>query len=263
MVDSFNPLKNSQSDHSLNNQERYQRQMIVNGFGSEGQKRLARARVLVVGAGGLGSPVLQYLAGAGIGTIGIADADVVSVSNLHRQVIHPEKNVGLTKVESAIRQLRKVNSSLVFRSYPFLITEENIDAILAEYDFVVICVDNFEARFIINDACVRAKKPFCHGGVVAMNGQVLTYVPGEGPCYRCIFEEIPEPGTVPTASEVGIIGPAAGVIGSIQALEVIKYFTGIGDLLTGQMLIFDCLTMKSRIAKFPKKNPECTACGKL
>ncbi|MCQ2501246.1 MAG: HesA/MoeB/ThiF family protein [Lachnospiraceae bacterium] len=242
--------------------ERYQRQMLVSGFGAEGQEKLTNARVLVVGAGGLGSPVLQYLTGAGIGTIGIADADVVSVSNLHRQILHPEENVGINKAESAAMQLKKLNDQVAFHTYPYFITSENIDEILTDYDFVVLCVDNFEARFIINDACVRAGKPFSHGGVVAMNGQVMTYVPGQGPCYRCIFEEVPEPGTVPTSSEVGIIGPAAGVIGNLQALEVIKYFTGMGTLLTGQMLTFDLMTMKSRIVKFPSKNPECKACGK-
>lgn len=241
--------------------ERYDRQMKFHGFGPEGQEKLRRAKVLVVGAGGLGCPVLQYLTGAGIGTIGVADADTVSISNLHRQILHPETHLGMNKAESAVLQLQKLNSQVQFRCYPTMITPENVEEIVTDYDFVVICVDNFEARFLLNDTCVALGKPFCNGGVVEMHGQVLTYVPGQGPCYRCIFEEVPQAGTVPTSSEVGVVGAACGVIGSIQAGEVLKYFTGAGTLLTGKLLTFDGLTMTSRTVNIPHAASDCKACG--
>lgn len=241
--------------------ERYQRQILFSGIGQEGQNKLSKARVLVVGAGGLGSPVLQYLTGAGIGTIGIVDADTVSVSNLHRQILHPEDHLDMNKAESAAIRLKKLNGEVTFKTYPCMLTPENAEEIIASYDFVVICVDNFQARFLINDICVEQKKPFCNGGILEMHGQVMTYVPDQGPCYRCIFEDIPEPGSVPTSADVGVVGPVCGIIGSIQATEVVKYFTGAGDLLTGKMLTFDGLSMTSRIIKFPKASPECRACG--
>ncbi|MDO4491716.1 MAG: HesA/MoeB/ThiF family protein [Lachnospiraceae bacterium] len=246
--------------NNTNNYERYQRQILFSGFGVEGQDKLKQAKVLVVGAGGLGSPVLQYLAGAGIGTLGIVDADVVDLSNLHRQVLHPEERAGMNKAESAAITLQKLNSEISIQAYPFMLTEENAEAILAAYDFTVICVDNFQARFLINDLCVKLKKPFCNGGILEMHGQVMTYVPGKGPCYRCIFEDVPAAGTVPTSADVGVVGPAVGVIGSIQALEVLKYFTGAGDLLTGKMLVFDGLSMTSRIIKMPHPSPDCKVC---
>ena len=241
---------------------RYQRQMLIRDFGKEGQRRLRRAKVLLVGAGGLGSPVALYLAGAGIGQLGIIDADEVSLSNLHRQVLHPTGNLGKNKAESAAERLSELNDQVKVVTYPFFLTEENAEKIIACYDFVVMAVDNFETRFLINDICVRLRKPFCHGGIVALDGQVMTYLPGQGPCYRCIFEEVPEEGSVPTAATVGVLGPAVGVIGSIQALEVIKYFTGIGELLTGKMFLFDGLTMKSRIIRMPHPVTNCRACGK-
>lgn len=241
--------------------ERYQRQMLFNGFGPDSQQKLKDARVLVVGAGGLGSPVLQYLTGAGIGTIGIADADTVSISNLHRQILHPEQHLDMNKAESAVIQLKKLNRQVQFHCHPYMITEDNAASIVSDYDFIVICVDNFEARFLLNDVCVKLQKPFCNGGILEMHGQVLTYVPGQGPCYRCIFEEVPAQGTVPTSSQVGVVGPVCGIIGSIQATEVLKYFTGAGDLLTGKLLTFDGLTMTSRIIKIPHASPDCKACS--
>lgn len=241
--------------------ERYQRQILFKEFGEGSQEKLSAAKVLVVGAGGLGSPVLEYLAGAGIGTLGIVDADIVSISNLHRQVIHPENRVGINKAESAALRLKELNSEILVNTYPFMLSDENAEEIIRSYDFVVICVDNFEARFLINDLCVKLKIPFCNGGIIQMNGQVMTYVPGQGPCYRCIFEDVPESGSVPSSSQVGVIGPVCGIIGCIQATEVLKYFTGAGSLLTGKILTFDALTMTSRIMKFPKASPECKACG--
>ena len=240
--------------------ERYERQMLFRGFGPDSQKKLKNAKVLVAGAGGLGSPVLQYLTGAGIGTIGIADADTVSISNLHRQILHPEAHLGMNKAESAAVQLKKLNSQTDFRVHAEMITEDNGERMLAAYDFIVMCVDNFESRFLISDLCVKMKKPFCNGEIVEMHGQVMTYVPGQGPCYRCIFEEAPEAGTVPVSSQVGVVGPVCGIIGSIQAAEVLKYFTGAGSLLTGKIMTFDGLSMTSRTAGFPNASPICRAC---
>lgn len=242
--------------------ERYNRQILLAGIGQEGQEKLKKAKVLVIGAGGLGSPVIQYLAGAGIGKLGIVDADNVDVSNIHRQVIHNSQRVGMNKAESAKESVQNLNAEVEVVVYPFLVDENNIQAIVSEYDFVVDCVDNFEGKFLINDICVQLKKPFCHAGVVGYQGQVLTYVPGKGPCYRCIFEDIPEEGTVPTSRDIGILGPAAGIFGCIQAAEAIKYFTGAGELLTGRMYILDTLTMTGRCARFPKPSPTCKACGK-
>lgn len=241
--------------------ERYERQMILPEIGVRGQQRLRDSRVLVVGAGGLGCPALQYLAGAGVGTIGIIDADNVSVTNLHRQILHPMKNVGKNKAESAAEMLRLLNDTIEIKTYPVYLTPDNINEIIRDYDFVIDAVDNFETKFLINDACVIAKKTFCHAGVIQFHGQVMTYVPEKGPCCRCVFEEIPEKGTVETCAQAGVIGAAAGVIGCIQAAEAIKYITGSGKLLTGEMLIIDTLIMSVRKAKFSKPSPTCRVCG--
>ena len=245
----------------LMRKNRYARQITMSEIGEAGQAKLHAAKVLVVGAGGLGSPVLQYLSGAGIGTIGIADADEVSITNIHRQIIHPESNVGKNKAVSAAEAISKINSDVKTIVYPFRITPDNIDEIVKDYDFIIDAVDNFETKFLINDACVIAEKPFCHAGVIRANGQVMTYVSDKGPCMRCVFDEVPEKGSVPTCVTEGVLGPACGVIGCVQALEAIKYITGTGKLLTGSMYIFDALTMKSRVAAFPNKNDACRVCG--
>lgn len=239
--------------------ERYQRQMLLPEIGEAGQEILRKSKVLIIGAGGLGSPAALYLAGAGIGTLGIVDDDVVSVTNLHRQILHKENAVGVNKAESAKRNLKTYNSEVDVQIYPFRLTKENAAALFLQYDFIIDAVDNFEAKFLINDVCVKLKKAFCHAGVIQCNGQIMTYVPDRGPCYRCIFEEIPEAGTVPTAAEVGIVGPIAGVMGCLQAMEAIKYLVGFGELLTGKMLIMDLKTMETRIARFPKETPGCKA----
>lgn len=241
--------------------ERYERQMILPEVGVNGQRRLSDAKVLVVGAGGLGCPALQYLAGAGVGTIGIVDADNVSITNLHRQILHPLKNVGKNKAESAKEMLSLLNDKIKINVYPTYLQPENINQIINDYDFIIDAVDNFETKFLINDACVIAKKPFCHAGVIQFHGQVMTYVPGNGPCYRCIFEEIPPKGSIETCSQAGVIGAVAGIIGSMQAAEAIKYILKNGKLLTGAMFVFDALNLKTRIANFHKCNPSCRVCG--
>lgn len=242
--------------------ERYERQMIMPEVGINGQRSLSNAKVLVVGAGGLGCPALQYLAGAGVGTIGIVDADNVSITNLHRQILHPEKNVGKNKAESAKEILSLLNEKIKINVYPIYLQPENINQIIKDYDFIIDAVDNFETKFLINDACVIAKKPFCHAGVIQFHGQVMTYVPGKGPCYRCIFEDIPQKGSIETCSQAGVIGAVAGIIGCVQAAEAIKYILKSGKLLTGAMFVFDALNLKTKIVNFQKCNPSCRVCGK-
>lgn len=247
----------------LSNEEinRYDRQIILPQVGSDGQRKLKNAKVLIIGAGGLGSPAALYLAGAGIGTIGIMDADAVSISNLQRQIIHNTENVNQNKAESAKLALQKLNNKITVNAYSYFLTAENAEEIINKYDFIIDAADNFETKFLINDVCVLQKKPFCYAGVMRFEGQVMTYVPGKYPCYRCIFEEIPESGTVTNCSQAGIIGAVAGIIGSIQALEAIKYILGIGELLIGKMFIIDGLSMETRIARFAVKNKNCKVCG--
>lgn len=242
---------------------RYDRQMILPEVGSEGQKKLKKSKVLIVGAGGLGSPVAVYLAGAGIGTIGIMDADVVNISNLQRQFIHNIKTENVNKAESVKMALEKLNDKIKVKIYPFALTADNAKEIIREYDFIIDAVDNFETKFLINDTCVLLEKPFCHAGILRFEGQVMTYVPGNYPCYRCVFEEIPEGSLVPNCSQAGIIGAVAGIIGSIQALEAIKYLLGIGELLTGKIFVLDGLSMRTRIVSVNKKNDRCKVCGNM
>lgn len=240
---------------------RYERQMILPEIGAEGQMKLKKAGVLLIGAGGLGSPAAFYLAAAGVGRIGIADADEVAMSNLQRQILHPAKNLGRNKAESAKEGLERLGGGTEIETYPYFVTPENITELVEQYDFVIDAADNFETKFLINDACVLASRPFCHAGVLRFEGQVMTYVPGEGPCYRCIFEEIPKEEDVEKASQVGVIGAAAGIIGCVQALEAIKYIVGAGELLTGKLFVMNGLTMQSRLVPFGKRSEHCRVCG--
>ncbi len=242
--------------------ERYARHLMLEQVGISGQKKLRCSKVLIVGAGGLGAPAALYLAAAGVGTIGIVDDDCVELSNLQRQILHTTEQVGKKKVDSAREMLGKLNPGVAVKTYPVRLTAGNIMELIREYDFILECVDNFPTKFLINDACVIAKKPFCHGGVLGFQGQLMTYVPGQGPCYRCIFEEIPEPGSIPSCQEVGILGVMAGIIGSLQGLEALKYLLDMGNLLTGRMLVFDGLPMKFREAVFGHASPQCKVCGK-
>ena len=217
--------------------------------------------MLIVGAGALGAPAALYLSGAGVGCVGIMDADEVSLSNLHRQITHTADRIGRNKAESAKQAMLALNDRIRVRTYAEYLTPENADEIIRGYDFVIDAADNFETKFLINDACVLAGVPFCHAGILQFEGQIMTWVPGEQSCYRCIFEEIPESGLIPNCSQAGVIGALAGIVGSIQALEAVKYLLGIGELLTGRMMVFDGLTMKTRIAGFGRKNPVCRVCG--
>lgn len=214
---------------------------------------------MLIGAGGLGSPNALYLAAAGVGTIGIADADLVDLSNLQRQVIHFAEDVGRAKVESAAEKMRRINPDINVVTYDKFLTEDNVMDIIADYDFIIDCTDSFASKYLINDACVMAGKPFCAGGVVKYGAQVMTHVPGTA-CYRCIFPEPPAENDVETCSTVGVLGSVVGIMGSIQATEAIKYLVGVGELLTDKLLILDALTMNFQTLEF-SHNSQCALCG--
>jgi molybdopterin/thiamine biosynthesis adenylyltransferase len=240
--------------------ERYSRHIILSEVGVQGQKKLLRARVLIIGAGGLGAPAALYLAAAGVGVVGIADADVVDLSNLQRQVIHTTPDVGKTKVQSARETMEAINPDITVLTHRTFVSADNIMELIADYDFILDGTDNFPAKFLINDACVLAGKPFSHAGIIRFKGQLMTYVPGQGPCYRCVFKEPPPPDAVPTCRQAGVIGAMGGVIGSLQAMEAVKFLIGRGDLLTGALLTYDALRMDFRKIKLPRRD-SCAVCG--
>ena len=240
---------------------RYSRHITLKEIGVKGQKKLLAAKVLIIGAGGLGAPAAMYLATAGVGTIGIADCDDVELSNLQRQIIHTTEDVGKSKTESAAETIKALNPDVTVKTFHGYVNSSNIAELIADYDFIIDGADNFPTKFLINDACVLGRKPFCHAGILRFEGQLMTYVPDEGPCYRCIFEAPPPKDAVPSCREAGVIGAMAGIIGSMQALEAVKYITGQGELLTGAMLIFDGLKMEWRKVKLPKSVPSCPICG--
>ena len=241
--------------------ERYARHFILREIGVSGQKKLCEGRVLVIGAGGLGSAALAYLASAGVGTIGIADFDSVSLSNLQRQIIHGTKTLGEDKLDSAQKFIKNLNPDVKVNLHRGAVSIDNITGLIANYDFILDCTDRFESKFLINDACVLAKKPYSHAGVVRFEGQAMTYVPGKGPCLRCLLGGVPPTADCITCSQVGVLGAVVGVIGSIQALEAIKFLIGKGELLTGRVLRFDGLNMKTNIINFPHADPGCAVCG--
>jgi len=240
--------------------ERYSRQIILPNIGGKGQEKLLNAKVLIIGAGGLGSPCALYLASAGIGKIGIVDSDAVELNNLQRQVLHSTKDVGRPKVESAKDRVNSINPEVEIIPYKMRLTSENILGIIKDYDIIVDGSDNFPTRYLVNDACVFSKKPLSHGGIFRFDGQAITILPGEGACYRCLFPEPPPPGLVPSCQEAGILGAVAGVIGTIQANEALKYILGIGELLTGRLLIFNALDSSFRQVKVPR-DPNCLVCS--
>ena len=241
--------------------ERYSRHIILKEVGAKGQKKLLKGKVLIIGAGGLGAPAAMYLAAAGVGTIGIVDADEVDLSNLQRQIIHSTADIGKAKVKSAKETMNAMNPDVEVKTYRMFVDSSNIRELIREYDFIIDGTDNFPAKFLINDACVLEKKPFSHAGIIRFKGQLMTYVPGQGPCYRCVFKNPPPKDAVPTCKQAGVIGAMGGVIGSLQAMEAIKYLTGVGDLLTGSLLTFDALTMEFHKIKLPKDTHKCPVCG--
>jgi len=238
----------------------YQRNILVPEIGETGQMELLRSRVLVIGAGGLGSPALFYLAVSGIGEIGIADGDRVEVSNLQRQILHGIEDVGKEKTVSAAETLRKIRPDIGLNLYPVRLTEENADEVVSRYDFVIEATDNFQSKFLINDSCVRTGRPYSHAGILGMFGQTMTVVPGESPCYRCVFQRPPEPGKVRSTSEAGVLGTVPGVLGPIQATEAIKFILGMESLLTGRLLTFNASEMTFREVKLPP-DKRCKVCG--
>jgi molybdopterin/thiamine biosynthesis adenylyltransferase len=246
-------------DFTASQIERYSRHILLQDVGVEGQEKINRARVLVIGAGGLGAPVLLYLAAAGVGTLGVIDGDVVDLSNLQRQVIHFTPDVGKAKVLSAKEKILQINPDVKVNTYEAFFSAENAFDLLRDYDFIIDGTDNFPVKFLINDACVLAGKPFSHGGILRFDGQTLTHLPDTA-CYRCVFHSPPPPNAVPTCSQAGVLGAIAGMLGTIQAAEALKFLTGAGDLLTDRLLTFNAKTMNFRTVKL-KRNPQCPVCG--
>ncbi|MDR0744315.1 MAG: HesA/MoeB/ThiF family protein [Tannerella sp.] len=239
--------------------ERYSRHILLQDVGVEGQEKISRGKVLVIGAGGLGAPVLLYLAAAGVGTLGIIDGDVVDISNLQRQIIHFTPDIGRAKVDSAREKIKQINPDVEVITYNRYFGADNAVDIIKEYDIIVDGTDNFPVKFLINDVCVLAGKPFSHGGILRFEGQSFTHLPGTT-CYRCIFNGPPPPNAVPTCSQAGVLGAIAGMLGTIQAAEVLKFLTGTGTLLTDRLLTFNAKTMNYRTIQL-KKNCKCPVCG--
>lgn len=239
---------------------RYSRHMIIPEVGEKGQQKLLDSKVLMLGAGGLGSPAALYLAAAGVGTIGLIDDDVVDRSNLQRQVLHVDDRVGMPKVDSAELTIRALNPDVVVNKYQTRLTSENVLEIFKGYDLVVDGGDNFPTRYLINDACVHLGIPNIHGSVYRFEGQVTTFLPNDGPCYRCLYPEPPPPEFAPSCQEAGVLGVLPGIIGLLQAIEVVKLLLGVGESLSGRLLAFDGLSTEFRELKL-RRDPSCAVCG--
>jgi len=239
--------------------ERYSRHILLKEVGGAGQEKLLKAKVLIIGAGGLGAPIGLYLAAAGVGTIGIIDGDRVDLSNLQRQVIHFTKDIGSPKVQSAKEKMEAINPDVNVITYQDIVHSQNILDIIKDYDFIIDGTDNFGAKFLINDACVIAKKPYSHGGILRFDGQTFTHVPGSA-CYRCLFDGPPPKNAVPTCSQAGVLGAIAGMLGTLQATECLKYILGIGDLLTNRLWTFNALKMNPRTINV-KRRANCAVCS--
>ena len=240
--------------------ERYSRHILLDDVGVAGQEKLLEAKVLIVGAGGLGSPAALYLAAAGVGTIGIIDNDSVEVSNLQRQIAHFTKDINVPKVESAAEKMLAINPDITVNTYQDFLCADNIYSIIDGYDFVLDGTDNFPTKFLVNDACVLKGIPFSHGGILRFNGQTMTVIPGKTACYRCSFRKPPPPDAVPSCAQAGVLGAIAGILGTIQATETLKFITGAGELLTNGLLTFDAKTMLFRKIKLNKQD-DCPVCG--
>lgn len=240
--------------------ERYSRHLLIPEVGIAGQQKLLSSKVLLIGAGGLGSPAAYYLAAAGVGTLGIIDSDVVDATNLQRQILHSTERIGDPKVDSAKRTLEALNPDVKVIGYRERLSSENIDRIIGDYDVIVDGADNFPTRYLLNDASVKWRKPVVHGSIYRFEGQVTVFQPFEGPCYRCLFHEPPPPELAPSCAEAGVLGVLPGVIGTIQANEVIKLLLGIGEPLIGRYLLFDALDATFREVKL-RRDPKCPACG--
>jgi len=256
----FEPLLKTGRPLSGEEVTRYARHVLIPGVGREGQERLAAAKVLVVGAGGLGSPALLYLAAAGVGTIGVVDADVVELTNLHRQVIHSDADLGRPKTESAESAVHRVNPHVDVIRHDLTLDSSNALDVIRDYDVVVDGTDNFPTRYLVNDACVLLGKPHVWGSILRFDGQVSVWWKGHGPCYRCVFPEPPPPGAVPSCAEGGVLGVLCAAIGSVQSTEAIKLLLGIGDPLTGRLLVHDALRQTWDTLTV-RADPSCPVCG--
>lgn len=245
---------------SVEERQRYARHLILPEFGKAGQEKLKQSKVLCVGAGGLGSPMAMYLAAAGVGTIGIVDFDVVDVSNLQRQIIHGESSIGERKVVSAEKRLKDINPHIEIKIHETALSSANAREIIKEYDVVADGTDNFPTRYLVNDACVLEGKVNVYASIFRFDGQATVFGMEDGPCYRCLYPDPPPPGMVPSCAEGGVLGVLPGIVGTLQATEVIKVLTGIGTPLKGRLLVFDALDMKFRELKI-RKDPECPICG--
>jgi adenylyltransferase/sulfurtransferase len=241
---------------------RYSRHIILPGIGGDGQRKLLDAKVLCVGAGGLGSPIAMYLAAAGVGTLGIVDFDRVDLTNLQRQLLHDTDDVGRPKVESALDRLHGMNPGIEVVPHDTMLTSDNALEIIGQYDIVIDGSDNFPVRYLVNDATQMLGKPLVYGSIYQFEGQASVFMPGqETPCYRCLFPHPPPPGAVPSCAEAGVFGVLPGIIGSIQAVEAIKLIIGKGDPLIGRLLLFDALDMEFQTVKL-RWDPDCPVCGK-
>ena len=255
------PEQDRSGSFSATELERNARHIVLREIGGPGQKKLKQARVLVIGAGGLGSPVLQYLAAAGVGTIGVIDDDVVDNSNLQRQVIHKDAAIGMPKVFSAQREMEAQNPAITVRPYERRLDESIAQELFAEYDLILDGTDNFETRYLVNRTCVALKKPLIAAALSQWEGQISTYDPARGaPCYQCIFPQAPAPGLAPSCAEAGVLGPLPGVIGAMMAVEAIKEITGAGEGLRGRLVIYDALFGENRVMKL-KPRPDCPICS--
>ncbi|HXF20550.1 MAG TPA: adenylyltransferase/sulfurtransferase MoeZ [Streptosporangiaceae bacterium] len=258
---SLPPLVEPAAELTVDEVRRYSRHLIIPDVGMTGQKRLKNAKVLCVGAGGLGSPALLYLAAAGVGTLGIVDFDVVDESNLQRQIIHGQSDVGRPKAESARDSIREINPNVTVIVHEERLDSDNAMQIFSGYDLIVDGTDNFATRYLVNDACVLLGKPYVWGSIYRFDGQASVFWAEHGPCYRCLYPEPPPPGMVPSCAEGGVLGVLCGSIGSIQVTEAIKVITGIGEPLVGRLMIYDALEMTYRSVRV-RKDPECPVCGK-
>jgi adenylyltransferase/sulfurtransferase len=239
---------------------RYSRHLLLPEVGVEGQEKICNSKVLLIGTGGLGSPLALYLAAAGVGHLGLIDFDVVDLSNLQRQVVHGESTVGTLKVDSAKARIADLNSSINVTTYNTRLSSENVMEIFADYDIIVDGTDNFPTRYLASDACVLLKKPYIYGCILRFEGQASVFDSRVGPCYRCLYPAPPPPGLVPSCAEGGVIGILPGIVGLLQANEVVKLILGVGDSLVGRLLLFDALSMKFREMKL-RKDPSCPICG--
>jgi len=240
--------------------ERYSRHIILPEVGGSGQQKMLEARVLLLGAGGLGSPAAYYLAAAGIGNLGIVDFDQVDLSNLQRQIIHSTERIGMLKTESAKKTIQALNPDVNVTLYNEKMDSSNIMSLIKDYDYVVDGSDNFPTRYLVNDACVMKNKTLIHGSIYRFEGQVTVFKPSDGPCYRCLYPEPPPPGMVPNCQEGGVLGVLAGVIGNLQVVEVLKLILGIGKPLVGKLLIYDALNTEFRSLRL-RKDANCPICG--